>query len=248
MKKLVLGFILGVLVWPSMAQASPITFAGSNTGSGGHLSASVTFDMVGSVLQITLTNTSAANVTVAGDVLTGVFFKLGSSQTLTPSAALLTSGSTVVFGSSQPLGGNVGGEWAYASALAAPRGADRGLSAVADGTWFGNGNLRGPNLSGTVAVGGLDYGITSASDTSGTDTGSVPLIQNSVTFQLTPQTAFDPSTGVFNVSFQYGPDMTGTNLAGSSGGGGAVPEPGTVVLVGTGLAFAARRRLQSFFA
>jgi hypothetical protein len=134
---------------PTGAHATPVMF----TGSSGSLAASATFDIVGGQLQIVLTNTSAADVMVPAQVLTALFFDIPG-VTLTPVSAALTAGSTVYFGPDG--GGNVGGEWAYASGLTgAPGSAALGASSSGFGL-FGSGNFGGANLQDPDAVDGLN--------------------------------------------------------------------------------------------
>lgn len=203
------------------AAADSITF----TGSSGTLAASATFEITGGQLVVTLANTSAADVMTPSDVLTAVFFSLPSGVTLTPVSALVASGSQVFFGPSN--GGNVGGEWAYAS---------QGASSAGFGI-FGSGNFNGPNLQGPPngAVDGLQYGLTSAGDNLSTGnaavTGGNALIQNSVVLTLAV-TGSLAATDVSNVTFQYGTALTEPSFPGNP----TVPEPGTVLLLGSGLA------------
>jgi hypothetical protein len=79
----------------------------------------------------------------------------------------------------------------------------------------------------------LQYGITSASDNPITGntpvTGTNALIQNSVTFLLGGlPTSFDLDRELFSdISFQYGTSLDEPNLP--------VPEPATMLLLGSGL-------------
>jgi len=210
---------------PYGATATPITF----TGSSGGLSASASFEVIGSNLRVVLTNTSSADVLVPANVLTGLFFDLNGVGALTPVSALLSGGSTVFFGPNG--GGNVGGEWAYASGIAAPGGATEGISSAGLGL-FGAFNFGGSDLTPPTAVNGLNYGITSAGDNTATGnaevTGNVPLIKNQVTFTLSGIPAgFQLDGDIAVVSFQYGTALTEPNVT--------VPEPGTLLLLGSGL-------------
>ena len=237
---LVLAVIVAAALTPTLAGAIPITFTDSN----GSLSASVTFDIEASGhLVVTLTNTSTADALVPRDVLTGVFFSISGDPILTPYYATLGPGSTVLFAPAGGAGPDVGGEWAYRGGLTgAPGGANQGISSTGL-TLFGPGDLfPGSNLQGPTSPDGLQYGITSAGDDPTTGNSMVTggdgaLIQNSVVFELgatTPGGGFELSD-ISNVSFQYGTAL-------------AVPEPGTLMLLGSGLAilgFLKRKRLST---
>jgi hypothetical protein len=189
------------------------------TGSSGNLAASANFENLGGgTLKITLTNTSLADVLVPADVLTAVFFNIGGNPTLTPVSAVLGAGSTVWFDAQgQPVGGNVGGEWAYAAGFS-QFGANRGISSSGFGL-FGGANFNGPDLDDPAAVNGLNYGLLSAGDNTTTGnspvTGDIPLVKNSVVFTLTGLTG---ALTVTNVTFQYG-----TSLGGVPGGEPSIP-------------------------
>jgi len=102
-----LSLILGLAI---NAMATSYTIPSSSGG------AEVKFDISGMNLIVTLTNISDADVTAPEQVLTGVFFNLAGNPTLDRGSATLNSGSTVLFGGTDP-GGVVGGEWAYKSGL-----------------------------------------------------------------------------------------------------------------------------------
>jgi len=222
-----LVLILG-LTAPSMVLALTIT------GTSGNLAASADFSVSGTNLVVTLTNTSLFDVDDPVDVLTAVFFTLAGNPTLSRVSAVLGSGSTVFFGPDG--GGNVGGEWAYQNNISAPNGADEGIFSAGFGF---NGDLTfpGSNLQGPAAVGGLQYGLTSAGDSTTTGnapvTGGFALIHSSVVFTLSGLPAgFDPPApgAITNVSFQYGTALDEPNVPPSS-----VPEPATMLLLGFGL-------------
>jgi hypothetical protein len=230
------------------AQASPITF----TANSGTRSASVTFADSGGDLIVTLTNTSSADSMVPIDILTGVFFSSSNANLLTSLSALLGPGSMVFDDpDGQPAGGVVGGEWAYLAGLVgAPGGATRGISSSGLGL-FGGATFPGDELGGpdNGALDGLQYGIVTAGDLAGTgNTGLLKgegLIQNSVVFVLGNWGGADASTAFSNVSFQYGTALDEPNIPENGGGGitaQAVPEPASLVLLGSGLAAVAVRR------
>jgi hypothetical protein len=242
---------LALAIAAASAAAAPITFSGSS----GSLAASASFDIVGSQLQVVLTNTSTSDVLVPADLLTAVFF---SAPTLTPVSATLTAGSTVFFGPDG--GGNVGGEWAYGTGFSGPGGATSGISSSGFGL-FGGFNFGGADLDPPTAVNGMNYGILSAGDNTATGnaqvTGGEPLIKNSVTFLLSGLPGDFLLASIANVSFQYGTALTEPNFPGSSGGtggsgggggSGGIPEPGTLSLAGAAILggfFYSRRRKQA---
>jgi len=224
--------IAAVASFTSLAAAS-VTFSGTS----GNLAASAEFDISAGSLIVRLTNTSSADVLIPADILTGVYFDVGGSPlSLTPVSATLFGGSIVHFGSNG--GGNMGGEFAYASSLVgAPGAADYGISSSGLGL-FGNPNFNGPNLGGPAGVDGLQYGITSAGDNVATGnaavTGGNELIQNSVEFTLSglPQ-GFDLNS-IGNVWFQYGTSLSEPQVS--------TPAPGALALLGLGGLIVGRRR------
>lgn len=227
-----------------LAQAAPRTFLGTD----GLRIATATFDASGTNLTVSLRNIGP-DVLVPDQLLTAIFFTLAGNPVLAPVSAIVPGSSSVLFGTTDP-GGVVGGEWAYASGIAAPYSANAGISSAGFGL-FGAANFPGSNLQGPVAVNGMQYGITSGIDNPLTGnspvTGSNALIRNEVLFTLSGLPAgFDPSLNgnVSQVWFQYGTSLTepGFPNPGEGDPPGQVPEPASLALLGAALALAALGR------
>lgn len=230
---------VAVLTLPAFAL--PVVFSGSLGGR----SASASFDTVGSSsLQVVLTNTSANDVLVPVDVLTGVFFNIGGNPALTPLSAI--TGGTTFLGTTtvSGFGSAVGGEWAYLNGLS-QYSANSGISSSGLGL-FGPGNLFPPgiDLSSPLSPAGLQYGISSAGDNTATGNAAVlgnELTRNSVSFLLSGLPAGFLLSSISSVTFQYGTALTEPSVVGSSSSGGpsssgTVPEPNSSALAVLGLA------------
>lgn len=230
------------LVLPLSAMATVvIQFKGASA----NRSAEATFSQAapGQNLVVTLVNNYPGDVLVPTDILTAVFFKLPSNPTLTRISAVVPSGNTVLFGSTDP-GGVIGGEWAYRGGLSgAPLGAKAGISSAGFG-FFGPGDrFPGNNLQGPDSPDGIQYGITSAGDNPSTGnqavTGGNALVKNTVVFTLGVPGGYT-LTMVENVSAQYGTDLSDPNIP-------LIPEPSSVVLMLAGIAalgMTTRRRVR----
>jgi hypothetical protein len=206
--------------------AVPVHADSLYTGSNGSLAASANFNLSGSTLTVTLTNTSTGDVLVPTDVLTGVFFN--TTHALTPVSASL-NGSTVYYGTLT----NVGDGWGYASSVSA-QGKNSAISATGAVSGLGHSNFSGANNM----LDGLDYGLLSAGDDSSTGntgvTGHGPLIKDSAQFTLTAASGFSLSELGSTVVFQYGTSLSDTSYSGSLAP--SVPEPTSLVLLGIGAA------------
>lgn len=237
------GILMGLL-WPTLpASATPITF----TGGSGTLAARVDFNVSGTNLIVTLTNTSSADVLVPTQVLTAVFFNIAGNPVLSPLSAVVAAGSNVLFGTTDP-GNVVGGEMAYRRGLTGTSGSARqGISSTGLGL-FGPGNrFPGNNLQGPASPAGLQYGLTSATDdpTTGNTpvTGTNALIRNSVVFTLAGLSLSFLLSDISDVSFQYGTSLLETSVA-ASPDNRAVPvgSSWTLLLAGfVGIAWVRRR-------
>jgi hypothetical protein len=223
---------LSLLVGSAGVSAAPVTFNFSQ----GNRAAQASFTMDGSDLVLTLTNTSTHDVLVPVDVLTGLFFTTTVESPLTRLSANLGAGSSVMFGS-QPVGGDVGGEWAYRMLYPDGDAMVHGVSAAGLGLFGPGDRFNTNNLNGQANIGGLDFGILSAGDNPLTGntpvTGKDPLIDNSVVFRFGGlASSFNPATEVLGVVAVYGtslsesPQQTMTRL--SSQSFSAIPTPSTL--------------------
>jgi hypothetical protein len=185
------------------------------SGSSGNLSASADFNLTGTTLTVTLTNTSLSTALVPTDVLTGVFFD--TTHTLTPVSAAYANGSAIWYGAITPASAT-GDGWGYASGVSA-NGMNSAISATGAVNGLGHSNFSGANNP----LQGLDYGILPAGYTGlGANTGITghgPLIQNSVIFTLTADPNFSLSELGDSMVFQYGTQLSETHFTGTKGGG-----------------------------
>jgi len=207
------------------------------SASSGNLSADATFTTTGNTLTVWLRNVSTADVMNPAEVLTALFWSdVGSSANVsfTRVSALLDPypGTTVTYGPDG--GGNVGGEWAYDTAVVLPSLAVsvRGVSSAGFGP-FGPEDRFDTSLTADLqppeSPDGLQYGITSANDNLATGnaavTGNNALIKNSVLLTFTTSGEYDLNY-IRNVSFQYGTSLTfEPNVPDPR----SVPEPSTVI-------------------
>jgi hypothetical protein len=208
--------------------SGPNTFNGNNTA----LAATANFTASGNTLTVVLTNTGTGFINDASSVLTGVFFNFSGVPPVTLTTvggSALLNGSTVTPGGTAPVGGNVGGEWAYSGSLGSGAPAPYGISSSGLG-FFGQPNFNGLNLQNPTAVDGINYGIVNTAYVNGQGNGginSTPLIRNAVTFTLSGLPVGFSDTSISNVQFQYGTSLAETRLVGVNPD--AVPEPSSAI-------------------
>ena len=255
-------------VWAGVITVLALTVGASNasataffTGTSSGLSAEASFTLSGNQLTILLTNTDAATGSGAptnpAQVLTGLFFNLGTS-TFTPISATLGANASILQPGQCDVPAtcssttNVGGEFSYASGgvnwLA---GTTQGISSSGylNGATSA-GNFGGTDLDDPDALDGINFGIVPDGWDSSLGNNKlknkVPLIEGTVQFVLEIPDGLSEAD-IKNVYFTYGTDknegtVTGETTGGlETGSGVVVPEPATLSLLGIALAGAAYR-------
>jgi len=257
-----LRFGAGLLTVLMLAGGATRSEATVFTGSGSGLSASASFTISGPLgnrqLMILLTNTddaSGANApTDAPNVLTGLFFNLGTS-TFTPQSAMLESNASIIQTNKCDVNcvgqTNVGGEFSYASGGAGwLAGTTQGIAS--SGYLNANtnaGNFKGVNYDDPVALDGINFGMVPDTWMAGSGNGGldkVALIEGSVKFVLNIPDGLTEDQ-IKNVFFTYGTQAGEKTLVAQAAGIGprSIPEPVTLSMLGialAGFAYRLRRR------
>src|SRR6478735_7277002 len=214
MRPILLKSLSALCVVVSMhTAAAPVLFSGSSGG----LSATVSFDIVGSQLQVVLSNTSIGDVLVPSDALTAVFFNIAGNPLLTRNSAI--SGGPTYLGATNVSGAGtvVGGEWAYLNGLS-QYSANSGISSSGLGIFGPGDRFPGVNLSGPTSPNGVEYGLASAGDNPATGNAGIlgeELTKSSVNFLLTTASPFELSA-ISNVTFQYGTNLSEGHFSGTT--------------------------------
>lgn len=243
--RLFCAIVAGILL--IAATASPVHSSIIFSATHGNLGASVSFEQTEDMLVVTLTNTSAADVLVPADVLTGVFFDLAGNPQLSALSAIIGLGSTLNWGEAGD-GNSLGSQWAYVGNISNTRVANQGISASGLGIF-------GPHdvFPGGPGVGngpqGLDFGLLSAGDDLATGnnqvTGRVPLVKDSMVLTLNglPEDFILTPQSISNVAFQYGTDLSEPRFNAPPAD---VPEPMTMSLIvlGAGLLLCKRSTIR----
>ncbi len=115
-------------------------------------------------------------------------------------------------------------------------------SIYSSGYFDGNAVFPGNNLQGPDSVDGIQYGITTLFDLAGNDNGGLAPqgeVENEVDFVLSGLPAGFNTGSNTGVSFQYGTDLSETNIPGTPRN---VPEPGSLALAGLALCAATLMR------
>ncbi|HWY47844.1 MAG TPA: PEP-CTERM sorting domain-containing protein [Bryobacteraceae bacterium] len=227
----------------STAFASSITFTGGgmNGTSGNTLSASAQFDLSGSTLTITLTDTAtSANAQyLPSDILTAVYFGTTSLAALTPGTASL-DGSTIISTDLTDVGSN----WEFLGGFTPVRGLVNGISASGLSV-FGQGNFNNCTSSTCENLGGINWGLVPSffPPSQGINGGvsGRTLVDDRVQFTLNTMPGFSLAS-IDSVQFQWGTSNDEFSATGMT----SAPEPSTLVLVGGGIGLAAfwRRKRQ----
>lgn len=227
---------LAAVVVPSHAQTFTFSGSGASKQSTATIAAQATFQVSGTDLLITLTNTAGTPTTVNGDVLTGLFFDApgmtgltAGSVTLGPGSSYLPPGYTV---------DSLGKYWSFENRVTTPGLPYFGLGA-AGYNGFNASNAFDPASSGND-LDGVNYGLLSQLTTALPAGGQSPFIKNEADFVLHGWTGGPlTSASVSNVLFTYGSSLGLNQFPGTPGGGSGpgpgVPEPGLMAFLGAGI-------------
>jgi len=203
------------------------------------------FDIIsGTTLRLTLTNTSPLILSI-GQALSGLTWDITPLVSLTPVSALIASGSLLV-GVGSTSDTDLSGEWAFQDDILAGGGLGSfGIGAMGDINFgadsFGPGdrfndtaslNLFGPPSGSLNGIGGAIVGPSVDLFSDGF-TSQGPLVQGFDGTNTTPgQMVFNWGiTGAFPLA-----DITNVQPLFGTDGAPAVPEPSTILLLGSGLA------------
>jgi hypothetical protein len=199
---------------------SSITFSGSGPQNGFTNSAQAIFDLTGTTLTVTLTNTAtqtfdATHVLQPSNVLSGVLFDISGNtnlSALTPGNANLASGSRMVLGSTTSLTDTSASGWGYGVPQSGSfNGQHYGIEAFGGISTANLANFANSNTSPNHALNldGIDYGIVDSNYVPGTGNGGIqshfPYEQTAEVFRFTVASGtFTDVSQIGNVSFQYG--------------------------------------------
>ena len=230
LRTLLISFVL-----MASARATPITFTGTGTNTlGNAIAASASFDTsVAGHLSVTLTNLDTQVIHVGGaDVLTGLYFNLGTSATLTTVSATLGPDSVIVPNSTSTAG--IQTNWAYFNSPSYVNGAPTGDRAIAaTGLIAGtNYDFTGTYHGSSGYLAGPAYGIVGNPNDWCNGVGITPLEAPSLTFSFTYTGTI---SDINNVAFVYGTKAGEGSITGHVV---TVPVPdggSTLVLLGAAL-------------
>ena len=201
---------------------SSITLTGSAMQNGFLNQAQVEFDLSGSNLTVTLTNTAtqtfnSTNTLVPTNVLTGVLFDIAGNTSLgalTPGNANLASGSHMLTTGSSPTTSTIdtsASGWGYGTPTGGTfNGQHYGIEAFGGISTASLANFANSNTPPNSAMNldGLDYGIIGPGYVSGGNGGVTsenPFEQTAEVFHFTVNSStFTDVSQISNVSFQYG--------------------------------------------
>ncbi len=224
------------------AQAIIFNFTGNSGSNGQALAAKAEFLVSGTNVTIILTNTATAAANDGANVLGGLYFSLGGPRTFTNGNAFLTAGSNLVKknDNSSQSGNPLNNEWMYKAPIVSTGGQsnfNNGYGIGSTGFNFStNANTFDEMFHGGNASAGAndDYGLVPLLGMTAGNTSNL-YIRNSATFTFNVNATFGVGD-IQNVRVSYGSaGQTVINAA-------AVPEPGTIAVLGLGVLAVLRKR------
>lgn len=222
------------LLLPTTAECGVVATGGDTQGR----SWSAVFEKVGgNQLQISLTNTGVYPLLPNYDAsygLLGLYFNIGGSAAfgLTPSSAVLGSGSTTVGTEANP-----GAGWAYNSGQLEIGGVSYNGWLIGAGFGIPNGSNGNGNFCTTdcVKLGGADFAIYPTGFAGGNGSVKPPYFMNTLVFTLSGLPAGYDLSAINRVTAQYGTSLTEPTIPAYSidhpPQGEPVPEPSTGVMI-----------------
>lgn len=233
--------VLGALLTPGALQAGSLTLSTTS----GTNQASATFSMLNnSTLQVILSNTSITGAASSSDVLTGFFFAT-STGVAAPTSVTAAAGSIQNCPLCPSNATDVSGQWLWGSNVTGLGGTAPAYALASTSFGFLTSPIAFNPLELSRGASNVDFGLVSPNTSFGQSafTGS-PLVTQQLVFTFAVGAGFDTTT-IVSGGFLWGSTLVPLGAGQLSLYGASSPEPGSLLLIGGGLAamalFARRR-------